>query len=63
VFSNKVKPAVFEVYDISGNKLLSKNLSLQNGLNTFEFKLNTNAKMIIVQLNSEGNKQTKKIFY
>ena len=27
------------------------------------FKLDTNAKMIIVQLNSEGDKQVKKLFY
>ncbi len=63
VYSNKSKNAEFVVFDLSGKKLLSKNLSLQSGSNTFEFKLITNAKMIIVQLNSEGDKQIKKLFY
>lgn len=63
VYSNKAKVAVFAVYDLSGKKLLNKNLSLQNGSNTFELKINTNAKMIIVQLNSEGDKQVKKLLY
>ena len=63
VHSNKSKPATFEVYDLSGNKLLSKSLSLQSGSNTFELKLTTNAKMIIVRLSSEGDKQTKKLYY
>lgn len=63
IYSNKSKLTTFELYDLSGNKLVSKNLNLQKGLNTFEFKLNTNAKIIIVQLNSEGDKQVKKLFY
>ncbi len=63
IFSNRAKSAVFEVYDLSGSRLLRKNLTLQNGSNTFEFKLTTNAKMIIVKLNSEGDKQIKKLFY
>ena len=63
IFSNKAKSAVFEVYDLSGSRLLRKNLTLQNGSNAFEFKLTTNAKMIIAKLNSEGDKQIKKVFY
>ena len=63
IFSDKAKSAVFEVFDLSGNRLLRKNLTLRNGSNTFEFKLITNAKMIIAQLNSEGDKQVKKLFY
>ena len=63
IFTNKVKSALFEVYDLLGNKLLSETLNLQNGTNTFEFKLNTNSKMIVVQLSSEGDKQVKKLFY
>lgn len=63
VYSNKDKAAVFSVFDVSGNRVLSKNIKLQRGTNTFEFKLNTHAKMIIVQLNAEGDKQTKKLFY
>ncbi len=63
IYSNKNKPAIFEVYDLSGSKLLSKRLILESGLNNFEFKLYTNAKMIIVQLNSEGDNQVKKILF
>lgn len=63
IFANKTKPAIFEVFDLLGNKLLSKSISLQNGTNTFEFKLNTNSKMIVIQLSSEGDKQVKKIFF
>lgn len=63
VNSNKSKQAIFDVYDLSGKKLLNKSLILQNGVNNFEFKLNTNAKMIIVQLNCENDKQVKKLFY
>lgn len=63
IYSDKVKPAIFEVFNLSGSKLLIKNLVLESGSNNFEFKLSTNAKMIIVQLNSEGDKQVKKIFF
>ncbi len=63
IFSNKAKSVVFEVYDISGRKLLRKNLTLQAGSNKFEFKLATHTKMIIAQLNSEGDIQVKKLFY
>lgn len=62
-FSNKVQKADFEVYDLLGNKLLERKLILENGLNNFDFKLNTNAKMIIIQLNCDGDKQVKKLFY
>lgn len=63
VYSNKTKPAVFEVYDVAGNKLLNRSLNLQNGSNSFEFRILTASKIIVVQLSSEGDKQTKKFFY
>lgn len=63
IYSNKAKPAVFIVFDLSGDKLLSKNLILQSGINNFQYKFHTSAKIIIAQLDSDGNKQVKKLFY
>lgn len=61
VLSNKSKTALFEVFDLSGRSLLRKDLLLKNGVNIFDFSLNTNSQVIIVNLTSEGNKQMKKI--
>lgn len=63
IYSNKAKPASLEVYDVSGHKITSKVVTLENGGNSFEIKLNTSAKIIIVQLTSEGDKQVKKFYY
>jgi hypothetical protein len=63
VESEKTKESLLEVFDINGIKLISKNLKLERGVNSFELKLKTNAKMIIVQLNYQGEKQAKKVLY
>lgn len=63
IFTNKQKRGVLDIFDISGKKLLNKSLTLQSGSNNLNFKLNTDAKMIIVQLNCEGDKQVKKLYF
>ncbi|WP_304068183.1 hypothetical protein [Pedobacter glucosidilyticus] len=61
ILSDKAKIALFEVFDLGGRKLFTKNLTLQNGVNNFDFSLNTNSKVIIVNLTSEGNRKVKKL--
>lgn len=62
IFTSKPKKGLIEVFDMSGNKLLFKSIDIQNGNNNYEFKLNSNSKIVIVQFISEGYKQVKKIF-
>lgn len=61
VLSNKTTAATFEVFDLTGRKILKKDLILQNGVNTFDFSLNTSSKVIIVNLISEGTRIVKKL--
>lgn len=63
IYSNKAKKGIFDIYDLLGNKLATENVSLQSGSNTFELRLDTSAKIIIIQFTSEGDKQVKKMFY
>ncbi|HEX7367457.1 MAG TPA: hypothetical protein VF273_10200 [Pelobium sp.] len=63
VYSDKAKSAVFSIYDLAGKKIISKNIKLQPGSNSFGFNLNSNAKMIIAELVADGDTQSKKLFY
>lgn len=63
VYSSRSKQAGFEVFDLQSRTLLKENLRLNEGINIFKFKLSVAPNMIIVRLNTEGDVQTKKLYF
>lgn len=63
IYSSKLQDATLDVFEINGKLLLSKRIVLQMGNNNQAYKINTEAKIILVRLNVGGIKQTKKLFY